>query len=221
MCLITKEKGNLKKRQHLLYIRLSDERRTEKMKKEEKMKKLTMLLVAAFTMSLMVSCGGSGETTKSSPYNELAKIANTMRKNGAVADVGQGQSKREDLAREKAQTDGRAKIAMGMEVKVQALQKKFVEEIGSNEDTEINEAFSSVTKQMASTVLQGVFPEEERMVEKDGMITIYVLMAVDPSTFNQSLMDEMKSKPKVYERFRASQAYDELKNEMDTYEAQQ
>ncbi len=185
------------------------------------MKKLTMLLVAAFTMSLMVSCGGSGATATSSPYNELMKIARDMRKGGAIADVGQGTSKREDIAREKAQTDGRAKIALGMEVKVQALQKKFVEEIGSNEDTEINEAFTSVTKQMASTVLQGAFPEEERMTEKDGMITIYVLMAIDPSTFNKSFMDEMKSKPKVYERFRASQAYDELKTEMDAYEAQQ
>lgn len=183
------------------------------------MKKLTMLILAGFMMSLMVGCGGSEATSKSSPYNELMKIAQTMRKAGAIADVGQGQSKREDLAREKAQTDGRAKLAIGMEAKVQVLQKKFVEEIGSNEDTEINEAFSSVTKTMASTVLQGAFPEEERMTEKDGIITIYTIMAIDPATFNKSFTDEMKSKPKVYERFRASQAYDDLKTEMDAYEA--
>jgi hypothetical protein len=72
---------------------------------------------------------------------------------------------------------------------------------------------------MASTTLRGVFPEEERIVSKDGLITIYVLMAIDPATFNQSFMDELQSKPKVYERFRASQAYDDLKNEMEAYEA--
>lgn len=183
------------------------------------MKKLTILILAGFTMALMVGCGGSETTAKTSPYNELMKMARDMRKAGAVADVGQGQSKREDIAREKAQTDGRAKLALGLESKTQVLQKKFTEEIGSNEDTEINEAFSSVQKTMASTVLQGAFPEEERMVEKDGIITIYVLMAIDPATFNKSFMDEMKNKPKVYERFRASQAYDDLKTEMDAYEA--
>jgi len=88
-------------------------------------------------------------------------------------------------------------------------------------ETEVNEAFTSVSKTMASTTLRGVFPEEERMVTKDGLITVYVLMAMDPATFNQSFLDELQSKPKVYERFRASQAYEELKSEMEAYEAQE
>ncbi len=183
-------------------------------------KGLILVLVAAFSLALLSGCGGSKESTSMSPYNELMKMSQQMRQSGALAAVGQGQSAREDLARQKAHNDGRQKLALALESKIQVLQKSFIEEVGSNMDTEINEAFSSVSKTMASTTLRGVFPEEERMVTNDGIITIYVLMAVDPATFNQSFLDELQSKPKVYERFRASQAYDELKEEMEDYEAQ-
>jgi hypothetical protein len=183
-------------------------------------KGLILVLVALFALAMLSGCGGSKDTATTSPYTELMRMAQQMRQAGALAAVGQGQSAREDLARQKAQNDGRQNLALALESKIQVLQKSFVEEVGSNMDTEINEAFSSVSKTMASTTLRGVFPEEERMVAKEGIITIYVLMAVDPATFNQSFLDELQSKPKVYERFRASQAYDELKNEMEDYESQ-
>ena len=127
------------------------------------MKKLFILtLVAVFALAMLSGCGGSKGTSATTPYNELSKMAQAMRKAGALADVGQGQSSREDLARQKAQNDGRAKLALGLESKIQVLQKSFLEEVGSAGDTEVNEAFSSVSKTMASTTLRGVFPEEEK-----------------------------------------------------------
>ena len=58
----------------------------------------------------------------------------------------------------------------------------------------------------------------------DGKIvySCYVLMAIEPGTVNQSLMDEMGNKnKKTYERFRASQAFEEMDGAMKDYEAQQ
>ena len=58
----------------------------------------------------------------------------------------------------------------------------------------------------------------------DGKIvySCYVLMAIEPGTVNQSLMDEMKNKnKKTYERFRASQAFEEMDEAVKDYEAQQ
>ena len=52
--------------------------------------------------------------------------------------------------------------------------------------------------------------------------TAAVVVAVEPNTVNMSIFDEMQNKkPKLYERFRASKAYDELKGEMEEYEKQQ
>ncbi len=182
------------------------------------MKRILAIALSVFMVSLLASCGASEPEPTTSPYNELSQLANQMRKTGAITSVGQGQSKREDIAREKSQTDARAKMSQSIESKVSTLNKNFQEEIGSNEDTEINEAFTSVQKVVSQSVIAGSFPETERMVKaKDGIITIYTLMVIDPATFNQSFVDEMKNKPKVYERFRASQAYDELQKEMDNY----
>ena len=196
-----------------------------KIKKGEIMKKvLILLLLAAFGLVLLTGCGGSKQVSaKKSPYLQMQKRANEFNKNGAVAVVGQGESSREDIARKKSYTDARANLAEALETKVQTLSKSFLEEIGTSGDTEINEAFSKTTKTMASTVLKGSFPEDEIMVEKEGKITIYTLMVIDPSTFNQSILDEMdkSGNKKLYERFRSSQAYDELNNEMEAYEANQ
>ncbi|MDD3807770.1 MAG: hypothetical protein PHE86_07055 [Candidatus Marinimicrobia bacterium] len=180
-----------------------------------------LVLLGFFALSLLSGCGGSKDTAITSPYNELMKKSNSIREAGGIAAVGQGQSAREDIARQKAQSNGRQQLALALESKIQVMQKSFMEEIGSATDTEINEAFTDVSKTLASTTLRGVFPEEERMISKDGIITIYVLMTMDPATFNQVFLDELQSKPKVYERFRASQAYEELKQEMEAYEAQQ
>ena len=48
-----------------------------------------------------------------------------------------------------------------------------------------------------------------------------MVLAVTPKTVDQSIMDEMKNHKKVYERFRASQAYKDLDKEMQEYEASQ
>ena len=181
------------------------------------MKKSVILIGAMVIVGILSSCGSS-PTPKTTPYNELMKIANGMRKSGAITSVGQGQSKREDIARDKSHTDARGKMSQAMESKVSTLNKSFQEELGTGDDTEINEAFTDVVKVVSKAVLNGAFPEEERMNEKDGIITIYTLMVIDPATFNQSFLDEMKSKPKLYERFRASQAYDELQKEMDAFD---
>ncbi len=184
-------------------------------------KVLVLLMLVAFGLLLLTGCGGSKQVSaKKSPYLQMQKRANELKKNGAVAVVGQGESSREDIARKKSHTDARANLAEALEVKVQTLSKSFLEEVGTSGDSEINEAFSRTTKTMSSSVLKGSFPEDEVMMEKEDKITIYTLMVIAPSTFNQSLLDEMnKSKnKKLYERFRASQAYDELNNEMEKYE---
>ncbi|MEA3500569.1 MAG: hypothetical protein U9R41_06115 [Candidatus Marinimicrobia bacterium] len=184
-------------------------------------KVLVLFMLAVFGLILLTGCGGSKQVSaEKNPYLQMQKRANEFNKNGAVAVVGQGESSREDIARKKSYTDARANLADALEAKVQTLSKSFLEEVGTSGDSEINEAFSRTTKVMSSSVLKGSFPEDEVMVEKEGKITIYTLMVINPATFNQSLLDEMNKSgnKKLYERFRASQAYDELNNEMEKYE---
>jgi hypothetical protein len=158
--------------------------------------------------------------------NEFEAAKNIILSGGGVADIGIGRSPRRDIAKEKAKINGQKNLAQIFENKVQNLTKSFMEELGEDVDVEINEAFSTATKSVTSKVLNGVISKKTKYVQEkvDGrtVYSCYVLMAIEPGTVNQSLMDEMQVKnKKTYERFRASQAFDEMDDAMKDYEAQQ
>jgi hypothetical protein len=199
-----------------------------------KMKK--MLLLAMITIAGLValqSCGGNknnkgdgGEADfveVNDPFEALTDMSNEIISAGGVAAVGEGTSKRRDISKEKARTSAQGRLAEMYETKVQRLKRQFLEEVGSEEDSEVNEAFSAVTKTVASKVLKGAIVKKTKIV-KDPKTNKYitgVVMAIDTKTVNNSLLDEMKSKPKLYERFRASQAYKDLDKEMEKFEKEQ
>ncbi len=191
---------------------------------------LTLALVA-FSFTLFTACGGGEKMVKNDklqayedPFQDLTDMSNAIIDAGGVAAVGQGISKRQDFAKKKAVTDAQGQLAEIFNTKVQRLKKNFAEEIGSADDSEINEAFTEVTKTLSSTMLKGAITKKVKyMRDKDTkQFTAAVVVAIEPNKVNMSIFDEMKNKrPKLYERFRATKAYDELKKEMDTYEKQQ
>ena len=187
----------------------------------------TLFLVT--TIMFMGNCGG-GMTITADPFteveNEFEAAKNIILSGGGVADIGIGRSPRRDIAKEKAKINGQKNLAQIFENKVENLTKSFMEELGEDVDVEINEAFSTATKSVTSKVLNGVISKKTKYVQEkvDGrtVYSCYVLMAIEPGTVNQSLMDEMQVKnKKTYERFRASQAFDEMDDAMKDYEAQQ
>ena len=191
-----------------------------------------LTLVASFSF-LMLSCGGSSKAPPpaendfvevSDPFADLTDMTNQIIEEGGVAAVGEGMSKRRDIAKEKARTSAQGKLAEIFNTKVNGMKKRFVEEVGGADESEINEAFSSVTKTLTSQVLKGAVVKKSKITKnsKTGQYMVGTVVAITPKTVNMSVMDELqKSKPQIYQRFRASQAYKELKNEMDDYEKQQ
>ena len=154
---------------------------------------------------------------------ELNEICQHVLDSGGIAAIGVGVSPRRDIARDKATLAGRANLAKIYQSKVENLSKKFTEEVGSGFDSEINETFSEVTKVLATTTLKGSYPKKVKYFTEnfDGktMHSCYVLMAVEPKILNQSLFDELEKKDnKMYERFRASNAFEELNKAMGDYE---
>ena len=197
-----------------------------------KYKLISAIMTPLFLITAIMfigNCGG-GMTVTADPFteveNEFEAAKNIILSGGGVADIGIGRSPRRDIAKEKAKINGQKNLAQIFENKVQNLTKSFMEELGEDVDVEINEAFSTATKSIASKVLNGVISKKTKYVQEkvDGrtVYSCYVLMAIEPGTVNQSLMDEMQVKnKKTYERFRASQAFDEMDDAMKDYEAQQ
>ena len=194
---------------------------------------LMLLLAAVMILGLIVACGGGGKKVVDpakdmiayeDPFQDLQDMSASIIDAGGIAAVGQSESARQDLAKKKAVTDAQGQLAEIFNTQVNRMKKMFQEEIGSAEDSEINEAFTTVTKILTSTMLQGAITKKTKYLRdpQSGKFTAAALVAIEPDKVNMSILDEVKkSKPKLYERFRASQAYEELDQAMEKYKKEQ
>ena len=122
------------------------------------------------------------------------------------------------LAVRKARTSGRAELASQLEVRLQALRKKFTEEVGAGEDSELLSQYSEVIKEVVSQVLVGSRTAKQD-VRKEGMVyRAYVLMELPIGAANKALVDRIKAREYLYTRFRASQSFQELEKEVEKFE---
>ncbi len=122
------------------------------------------------------------------------------------------------LAVDKCKTSARTGLAEQYQVKVQGLKKRFREETGMNEDSELLESFTAVEKSVVSEVMNGTRVKNQKIAVENGLYRAYILMEYPIGKANQLLMEKMKSNQNLYTRFRATQAFEELDKEMKEYE---
>ena len=181
-----------------------------------------MKRVAFGLLSLAVCIGFAGcksppktdsdKTTFDYMQEEAAKI---MEK-GGMASVGIGESRNTQLALTKAKVEARKNLAQLVQVKIENLEKAFIEEVGEASGSEMNELFSSATKQITSQTLQGTKPILQKYDTDEGITTAYILMVLDPDIIHDSLKNN--DAKHLYERFRASKAFEELDKEIREFE---
>lgn len=144
---------------------------------------------------------------------EVAKIKDK----GGMAAIGMGESRNTSRAIAKAKVDARKNLAQLVQVKIENLEKDFFEEVGEANGSEINELFSSATKQVTSQELNGTVPIVQKYDINGEVTTAYVLMVLDPEIISDSLKNSNNAKH-MYERFRASKAFEELDKEIKEFE---
>jgi hypothetical protein len=187
------------------------------------MRSVPFILVCLVTIS-MTSCI-SFQRPMSDPFAAMTTQQQALQDKGVV--VGQGigvdNAGRQDIARQKAIIDATATVAQNFNVKVEGLTKSFSESLSGSTSIgqETNDAFSRALKTAVKQSLSGIRQFGAVMYVREGnKITASVLMGIDPKSANQSMFDEVKkTDPKLYERFRASKAYDDLATEMDKYDS--
>jgi len=185
-------------------------------------KQFTFILLVAVVLSL-AACSSSKKIDDASdwkevgdPFQELTTMANDIIESGGVAAVGEGRSTRKDIAKQKAIASSELSLAGIFERKVEGLKKNFQEEVGQGQESEVNELFSVVSKTTISKALVGAIEKDYKILQNDDGEYMYgVVLAITPKTANMSILDEMSTKkPQLYQRFRASQAFEELEKEM-------
>ena len=121
------------------------------------------------------------------------------------------------LAVDKAMAGGRADIGRQLEVKIEGLQKRFTEETGTGNDAQLLQMFTEAEKTVVSTTLNGSKAKNQKIVKDGDLWRAYVLVEYPIGAANEALLQQIKNNEQMYTRFRATETYKELQDEVDKY----
>ncbi len=178
-------------------------------------------ILGLFSLAVCIGFTGCNSPPKvesdKSMFDYMQGEVATINDDGGMATVGMAESRKPDVAVARAKMNARKQLAQQVQVKIENLEKDFVEEVGDAETSEINQLFSSATKQITSQTLMGVVPKMQKFETDDGITTAYILMVLNPEIIDASLKNT--NAKHLYERFRASKAFEELDKEIKAFEA--
>jgi hypothetical protein len=119
---------------------------------------------------------------------------------------------------DKAKQDGRAEIARQLDLRMTGMSKQFVEETGLNDDAELLGMFTQVSRSVISDSLTGSRIAKQEVGREGGGFRAYVMMEMPIGEANSRFVEKIKSQERLYTRFRASQAFEELDRMVEEYE---
>jgi citrate lyase gamma subunit len=154
-------------------------------------------------MVVFAGCGGARVKMPNPPNDPNYLFATTT-----------ATSRDMQLAIEKAKQDARVDISSQIESRVMALIKKFDEEVGRTEDSEILQQFTKVSKTVIDQTLVGCRVRKQEIIKEGELYRAYVLMELPLATAKEALLNQIKEREHLYTRFRASQSFKELEKEV-------
>ncbi|MEO0293568.1 MAG: hypothetical protein ABIN61_05030 [candidate division WOR-3 bacterium] len=121
------------------------------------------------------------------------------------------------LAIDKAKHDARLDIAENLESHIMGLIKKFDEEVGKTEDAELLSQFTKVSKNVVDQTLIGTKERKVKIAKEGTGYRAFVLMELPIGKAKEELLKQLYSSENtnLYTRFRASQSFQELKEEIE------
>jgi len=119
-----------------------------------------------------------------------------------------------DDAKQVAWTD----LTSQLEVKVSGLFKRFREEVGAEEDSELLSMTTVVSKAVISETLNGAKVAKQDVKKEGNRYRSYMLMELPIGAMSAAVVDKVKSQKDMYTRFRASEGFKELEAEVEKYE---
>jgi len=182
------------------------------------MKRLMWVGIGLMCVMVMSGCRTTKAKSDKTIFGMMQEKANAITEAGGLAAVGMGVSQSTNLAIDKAKTRGRVELAQILEVKIDSMKKDFQEEVGEGNGSELNALFTAAAKVVTHKILSGTVPKDIKFEEANGKTTAYALMVVDPKVIADAFADQANSQRNMYTRFRASQAFKELDEEIKKYE---
>ena len=183
-------------------------------------RRLSGIFCALVLISTFIGCGGSKTTdlTPSSGKETTASMPdwylNPPIDPNYFFSVATALSRDLQVASNKAKTAARADLAQQLGTKMSELTENFQEEVGEGGNSELLQQFTSATKSVTNLTLNGSRLDQQEIIPERGVFRAYVLMSVPIGDANRQLMKEIGENKNLFTRFRATEAFAELKAEI-------
>ena len=185
------------------------------------MKGITGAIMVAAAGAVLVSGCAKPRVAVSDgvPADVMQEQANAIAAAGGLAVVGMGVSRTVHHALEKAKLRGRGQLQHALESKIDTMRLAFIEEIGEGEDSEYNAMFTTASDSIASQILRSTTPSDFKYDTTGGMTSAWALLVLDPKVIADAFAAQADTARDHYTRFRASQAFEALEQDIETFAA--
>jgi hypothetical protein len=182
------------------------------------MRILSLTLLVALFAAVLIGCGGA-KTLQTTSECDIPEWYTTVPQDPNYLFAAKTATSQDmQLAVDKATTDGRTEIGRQTDLKVQGLQKKFDEEVGMNADAQLMTQFTQANKTVVSTSLSGSRQKSQKLCKDGNLWRAYVLVEYPVGAANEALLQQIKKNNEMYTRFRSSQTFKELDDEVQKYD---
>jgi len=187
--------------------------------KEVSMRTLGLLILCVSCVLFVAGCGGGSKTLQGASEGGIPDwYTNVPKDPNFVYAANTASSQDLQVAIDRATTGARAEVGRQVEVKVTAMQKRFEEETGAAQDSQMLQQFTSATKTVVSTTLSGSRVKTISKGKEGNMWRAFVLVEYPIGAANQAFLQALKQNEQVLTRVRACESYKELDSEVKKYE---
>lgn len=170
---------------------------------------------ALFLLSLVVfaACGGGGNQAPQQIDNTPMWYLNPPKDTKEfLYAVGMGKSRDKGEARQKAFAVAAADMGQKLEVKVQALRKRFTEEITEGENSNYTEVWSNAIRNVVDQNIKGLSQENGSLMSVDAgtQYEFYILVSIPLPGVSSSLDNTLSRDKELYAKWKSSNAFKEM-----------
>lgn len=169
------------------------------------MRKITLILLLIGFSIIFNGCGG-----RYSPVN-LPDDPNY------IFATGRASSPELQTALDIAAINARTQIVRELDTYIKNYQKKFDEQTGFGENAELIQQFTQATKAVSEKSLSLSKMIDQKWEEDDGIFYTTVVVRYPYGAANKDLLNQIKDKKALYTRFRATEAFKELEQDVEKY----
>jgi hypothetical protein len=123
------------------------------------------------------------------------------------------------IALDKARGLAEANLAQQLGTRLANLTSQFQQETGMASDSELLTEFTSATRAITSETLVGAHVARRHVIPEGHGYRAYVMLRLPIGRANELLMQQLGLSDALYTRFRASESFAELDDELQRYEA--